>query len=63
MDRCFYGRVRPDCYVWNKKGYRKIFQIMMPFLFLMIVILMVRSVTLPGAGEGISFLIKPDFSR
>ncbi len=36
---------------------------MMPFLFLMIVILMVRSVTLPGAGEGISFLIKPDFSR
>jgi len=46
-----------------KKGIEKYSKIMMPFLFLMIVILMVRSVTLPGAGEGISFLIKPDFSK
>ena len=46
-----------------KKGIEKYSRILMPFLFLMIVILAIRSVTLPGAEAGISFLVKPDFSK
>ena len=46
-----------------KKGIEKYSRIMMPFLFLMVVILMIRSITLPGAEKGISFLVKPDFSK
>ena len=36
---------------------------MMPTLFIIILILVVCSVTLPGAGAGIEFLLKPDFSK
>ncbi|MGN0672844.1 MAG: sodium-dependent transporter [Anaerovoracaceae bacterium] len=34
----------------------------MPALFIMLVIIVIRSCTLPGAGAGLSFLFKPDFS-
>ena len=36
---------------------------MMPLLFVMIIIIAVRSVTLEGANEGIVYLFKPDFSK
>ena len=46
-----------------KKGIEKYTKILMPVLLLIIVILIIRSVTLPGAGEGLAFLFKPDFSK
>lgn len=46
-----------------EKGIEKYSKILMPFLFLMIIILAIRSVTLPGAAAGIDFLVKPDFSK
>ena len=46
-----------------KKGIEKYSKIMMPVLFLMIVILMIQSFTLPGAAKGVEFLVKPDFSK
>ena len=46
-----------------EKGIEKSSKIMMPTLFIIIVILVVCSVTLPGAGAGIEFLLKPDFSK
>ena len=35
---------------------------MMPALIVILLILIVRVLTLPGAGEGIKFYLKPDFS-
>lgn len=46
-----------------KKGIEKYTKLMMPLLFLMVIIIAVRSLTLPGASEGVSFLFKPDFSK
>ncbi|MDR2038135.1 MAG: sodium-dependent transporter [Bacteroidales bacterium] len=46
-----------------KKGIERSSKILMPLLLLLLIILCVRSVTLPGASEGLSFLLKPDFSK
>jgi len=46
-----------------KGGIEKASKILMPVLLLIIVILDIRAITLPGAGEGLSFLFKPDFSK
>ena len=46
-----------------EKGIEKSSKIMMPTLFIIILILVRCSVTLPGAGKGIEFLLKPDFSK
>ncbi|MDT8284993.1 MAG: sodium-dependent transporter [Thermovirgaceae bacterium] len=44
-------------------GIEKYCKILMPALFLLLLVLIVRSVTLPGAGAGIEFYLKPDFSK
>ena len=46
-----------------KKGIEKYSRIMMPVLFLMVLILVARSLTLEGASAGLQFLFKPDFSK
>ncbi len=46
-----------------KDGIEKYSKILMPLLFVMVIIVAVRSVTLPGAQKGIEFLFKPDFSK
>lgn len=46
-----------------EKGIEKSAKIMMPMLFLLLIVLAVCSVSLPGAGAGIEFLLKPDFSK
>mgnify|MGYP002656911919 FL=1 len=44
-------------------GIEKSSKIMMPTLFIIILVLVGCSVTLPGASRGIEFLLKPDFSK
>jgi len=44
-------------------GIEKYCKVLMPALFLLLLILIVRSVTLEGAGSGINFYLKPDFSK
>lgn len=44
-------------------GIEKYSNIMMPALFVLILILVVRSLTLPGGQEGLAFYLKPDFSK
>lgn len=46
-----------------KNGIEKYSKILMPILFIVVIIIAVRSVSLPGAGSGIEFLFKPDFSK
>jgi len=46
-----------------KSGIEKSSKILMPLLFGLIILLAVRAVTLPGAGTGLTFYLKPDFSK
>ena len=46
-----------------KNGVEKITKVMMVCLLVLMVVLMFRSVTLPGAGEGLAFYLKPDFGK
>lgn len=46
-----------------QKGIERYSKILMPLLFLMVVIIAIRSITLPNAQAGIDFLFKPDFSK
>ncbi|MDR1859833.1 MAG: sodium-dependent transporter [Bacteroidales bacterium] len=46
-----------------KNGIEKGSKIMMPLLIFIVIILGIRSITLPGAGDGLKFFFKPDFSR
>lgn len=44
-------------------GVERVTKILMSGLFILLVVLIVRSVTLPGAEKGIAFYLKPDFSK
>lgn len=44
------------------KGIEKANKYMMPSLFILFIILLIRSLTLDGAMEGVTFFLKPDFS-
>lgn len=46
-----------------KKGIERANNIMMPALFVILLVLIVRAVTLPGVAQGLSFYLKPDLSR
>ena len=46
-----------------QKGVERITKVMMSFLLVILVVLCIRSVTLPGAGAGLCFYLIPDFSR
>lgn len=46
-----------------KGGIEKFSKLMMPALFVILVVLAICSVMLPGASQGIEFLLRPDFSK
>ncbi len=46
-----------------KRGIEKYAKILMPFLVLLLIVMAIRSITLPGAMGGLQFLFKPDFSE
>ena len=46
-----------------KNGIEKFSKVMMPLLFFIMIGIAVRSMTLPGAGAGIDYLFKPDWSE
>lgn len=44
-------------------GIEKYSKILMPLLVLILIVLAIRSITLPGGMDGLAFLFKPDFSK
>jgi NSS family neurotransmitter:Na+ symporter len=44
-------------------GIEKASKILMPVLFILLIGVMIRSLTLPGAGEGVRYYLYPDFSK
>ena len=46
-----------------RNGIEKASKMLMPTLFILLLVLIVASCLLPGAGKGITFLFKPDFSK
>ena len=46
-----------------QNGIERYAKILMPLLLVILIVLGVRSMTLPGAKEGLAFLFKPDFSK
>ena len=46
-----------------KGGIEKATKFLMPVLLIIILVLDIRAITLPGAGAGLAFLFKPDFSK
>ena len=51
------------CWLGVQKGLEKASKYMMPILFVLILILAIRGVTLEGASKGVKFLLAPDFSK
>jgi len=51
--------------VWGgvRKGIEKSTKIMMPLLFVILILMCIKALTLPGAGKGVEFLFRPDFSK
>ena len=51
--------------VWGgvRKGIERWSKILMPLLFILLVVIMLRGLSLPGASNGVAFLLKPDFSK
>lgn len=51
------------CSLGLQKGVEKITKVMMSSLLVIMLILVVRAVTLPGAAEGLKFYLMPDFGK
>ncbi len=51
------------CSMGFQNGVERVTKVMMSCLFVILLILCIRSVTLPGAGEGLAFYLIPDFGR
>lgn len=45
------------------KGIERAVKYLMPLLFICLIIMVVRNLTLEGAGPGVTFYLKPDFSK
>jgi NSS family neurotransmitter:Na+ symporter len=45
-----------------RKGVERVSKVGMPLLFLLLIVLITRSLTLPGAGAGLSYYLYPEFS-
>jgi len=46
-----------------QNGIERFSKVMMPLLLVIMLLLAVGSLTMPGAADGVAFLLKPDFSR
>lgn len=59
----FLGATALVVYFGVEKGIERIAKFLMPLLFFMMLGLIIRGLTLPGAWAGVEFLFKPDLSQ
>src|SRR6056297_4352655 len=59
----FHGHRVWVVYKGSGEGIEKYCKILMPALFILLLVLIVRSVTLEGAEAGLAFYMQPDFSK
>jgi NSS family neurotransmitter:Na+ symporter len=50
-------------YFGVQKGIERGSKILMPALFLLLIIVMIKGITMEGSSEGLDFLLKPDWSK
>ncbi|MFI3270181.1 MAG: sodium-dependent transporter [Rikenellaceae bacterium] len=50
-------------YMGVNRGIERISKILMPMLFVILIIMAIRSLTLPNSREGLEFMFHPDFSK
>ena len=63
---CFTAFLAATCLIVAggvKKGIERFSKFCIPVLFVMIVLIMIFSLSLPGAKAGVDYLLKPDFSK
>lgn len=58
----FLGATAVVVFFGVEKGIERVAKVLMPLLFVMMLILIVRGLMLPNAWEGVKFLFKPDWS-
>ena len=46
-----------------RNGIERASKVLMPLLFILLLIIVIASCSLPNAGKGVEFLLKPDFSK
>ena len=51
------------CFSGVRKGIEQWSKVLMPLLFVLLIVLIVRGLTLPGAEKGLKFFLSPDFSK
>lgn len=63
---CFFVVMGITTYIISRgiqAGIERFAKILMPLLFILMVFLAIRALTLPGAGKGIVFYLKPDLAQ
>ena len=63
MHMCFLAATAVIVLRGVKNGIEKFTKITTPMLFILMVAMVIFSVSLPGAAEGVKYLVKPDFGK
>ena len=59
----FLGMTAGIVFAGVKKGIERFSKITIPVLFVLVLVIAIYSMTLPGSGEGVRYLVRPDFSK
>ena len=51
------------CFSGVRKGIERCSKVLMPLLFVLLIVLIVRGLSLPGSEKGLKFFLSPDFSK
>lgn len=58
---CFITLALFVLYAGVRSGIERYNKVLMPMLFILLILLVIRGITMPGAGDGIAYLLSPDW--